>query len=87
MYVVLVYDVAVERVARVLKTGRRYLTWVQNSVLEGELTPAQFARLKRDIEKVINADEDSVLFYTLRSAQDVRREQMGVKKGEPEWLV
>ncbi|NSW80650.1 MAG: CRISPR-associated endonuclease Cas2 [Chthonomonadetes bacterium] len=87
MYVVMVYDVAVERVARVLKTGRRYLTWVQNSVLEGELTPAQFARLKRDIEKVINADEDSVLFYTLRSAQDVRREQMGVKKGEPEWLV
>ncbi|MEJ5253508.1 MAG: CRISPR-associated endonuclease Cas2 [Armatimonadota bacterium] len=87
MYVVMVYDVAVERVARVLKIGRRYLTWVQNSVLEGELTPAQFARLKRDIEKVINADEDSVLFYTLRSAQDVRREQMGVKKGEPEWLV
>lgn len=87
MYVVMVYDVAVERVVRVLKIGRRYLTWVQNSVLEGELTSAQFARLKRDIEKVINADEDSVLFYTLRSAQDVRREQMGVKKGEPEWLV
>lgn len=34
MYVVMVYDVGVERV------GRRYLTWVQNSVLEGELSPA-----------------------------------------------
>jgi len=27
-----------------------------------------------------------VLFYTLRHAQEARREQMGVKKGEPEWL-
>ncbi|MDW8289514.1 MAG: CRISPR-associated endonuclease Cas2 [Armatimonadota bacterium] len=87
MYVIMVYDVNVERVAKVLKTGRRYLTWVQNSVLEGELTPAQFARLKRDVGKVIHDEEDSVLFYTLRSAEDVRREQMGVKKGEPEWLV
>lgn len=87
MYVFMVYDVNVERVAKVLKVGRRYLTWVQNSVLEGELTPAQFARLKREVAKVIHEEEDSVLFYTLRDAQDVRREQMGVKKGEPEWLV
>lgn len=87
MYVIMVYDVSVERVARVLKVGRRYLTWVQNSVLEGDLTPAQFARLKRDVGKVILEEEDSVLFYTLRDAQDVRREQIGVQKGEPEWLV
>jgi len=87
MYIIMVYDVNVNRVTRVLKIGRRYLTWIQNSVLEGELTPAQFARLKRDVGKVIDEQEDSVLFYTLRSAEDVRREQMGVKKGEPEWLV
>ncbi|GIV18869.1 MAG: CRISPR-associated endoribonuclease Cas2 [Armatimonadota bacterium] len=87
MYIIMVYDVHVERVARVLKIGRRYLTWIQNSVLEGELTPAQFARLKRDVGKVIHEEEDSVLFYTLRDAGDVRREQMGVQKGEPEWLV
>ena len=52
MYVVLVYDVSVERVAKVLQVGRKYLTWVQNSVLEGELTPAQFARLKAELKKV-----------------------------------
>jgi CRISPR-associated protein Cas2 len=87
MYIIMVYDVGVDRVAKVLKIGRRYLTWIQNSVLEGELTPAQFARLKRDVSRVICEEEDSVLFYTLRDAQDVRREQMGVIKGEPEWLV
>jgi CRISPR-associated protein Cas2 len=87
MYVIMVYDVNVHRVAKVLKVGRKYLTWVQNSVLEGELTPAQFARLKRDVGKAMDEQEDSVLFYTLRDAQDVRREQLGVSKGEPEWVV
>ena len=32
MYVILVYDVAQERVAKVCKALRRRLTWVQNSV-------------------------------------------------------
>ncbi len=53
MYVVMVYDVAVERVTKVLQVGRRYLTWVQNSVLEGELSPSQLARLKADLTKVV----------------------------------
>lgn len=87
MYVIMVYDVKVARVNRVLKIGRRYLTWIQNSVLEGELTNAQFQKLKREVAKAINEEEDSVLFYTLRSEEDVRREQLGVSKGEPEWMV
>lgn len=87
MYVILVYDVKVERVAKVLKVARRYLTWVQNSVLEGELTWAQYERLKRELQGVINASEDSVLFYRLRSAKWMEREQLGTSKGEPEWLI
>ncbi len=62
MYVVMVYDVAVERVAKVLQVGRRYLTWVQNSVLEGELSPSQLARLKADLAKVVEPS-DAVRFY------------------------
>lgn len=87
MYLIMVYDVNVARVNRVLKIGRRYLTWIQNSVLEGELTNAQFQKLKREVAKAINEEEDSVLFYTLRSEEDVRREQLGVSKGKPEWMV
>ena len=63
MYVILVYDVNVERVAKVLKVGRKYLTWIQNSVLEGELTFSQFEKLKGEIRKVIDEDEDSVLSH------------------------
>lgn len=87
MYVILVYDVKVERVAKVLKVGRRYLTWVQNSVLEGELTWAQYEKLKGELRNVMDASEDSVLFYRLRSTNWMEREQLGASKGEPEWLV
>ncbi|MEM3489884.1 MAG: CRISPR-associated endonuclease Cas2, partial [Nitrososphaerota archaeon] len=40
MYVILAYDIGEERVNKVLKICRKYLTWVQNSVFEGDLTEA-----------------------------------------------
>ncbi len=87
MYVIMVYDVSVQRVTKVLKIGRRYLTWVQNSVLEGSLTLSQFRRLKEELRRAINEKEDSVLFYTLRSAKDLRRENLGLTKSEPDVFV
>ncbi|MBU7027643.1 MAG: CRISPR-associated endonuclease Cas2, partial [Theionarchaea archaeon] len=38
MYVVVVYDISVERVNKVRIFLKQYLDWMQNSVLEGELT-------------------------------------------------
>lgn len=87
MYVIMVYDVGVERVGRVLKVARKYLTWVQNSVLEGEVTRAQLAYLKAELRGVIDETRDSVMFYVLRSSDWFRRESMGVQKSEPTWLL
>jgi CRISPR-associated protein Cas2 len=75
------YDVNVGRVNKVLKIGRRYLNWVQNSLLEGELTAAQLARLKADLRKTIDEEEDSVVFYLLRRQQYMERQIMGQDKG------
>jgi len=83
MYVIMVYDVGVERVTKVLKIARRYLGWVQNSVLEGELSNAQFRRLQREVQRVIQKDHDRVLFYLIRSAKDVRRESLGAATSSP----
>ncbi|HNW85043.1 MAG TPA: CRISPR-associated endonuclease Cas2 [Candidatus Cryosericum sp.] len=83
MYIIMVYDVNEKRVNRVLKTGRRYLNWVQNSVLEGELTDAQYARLKADVRKRIDQDEDCVLFYVMRTDRYTTRELLGQQKGDP----
>lgn len=63
MYVIMVYDIGEERVAKVLKISRKYLTWVQNSVFEGEITKANLIRLKSQLAKIINPERDSIIFY------------------------
>jgi len=81
MFTIMAYDVNVARVSKVLKIGRRYLNWVQNSLFEGELSRAQLEKLKSDLKRVINEEEDSVIFYLLRRRQYMERETMGVEKG------
>lgn len=81
MFVIMAYDVNVERVNKVLKIGRRYLSWVQNSLLEGELTAAQLERLKADLKKAIKEEEDSIVFYLLRREQYIERQLLGQDKG------
>lgn len=79
---IVAYDVNVKRVNKVLKTGRRYLNWAQNSLFEGELTKAQLARLKADLKKVIDEEEDSIVFYLIRRQPYMERQVMGKEKGE-----
>jgi len=87
MYLIMVYDIKVNRVVKVLKLARKYLTWVQNSALEGEITEAKFEKLKMELKKVINEDEDSVLFYIFRSKMYTSRESMGIEKGKEETII
>jgi CRISPR-associated protein Cas2 len=83
----MVYDVNQKRVAKVLKKGRKYLYWVQNSVLEGEISEVNFKKLKIELEKIINVDEDSVIFYTFRTTKYSKRESMGIKKGGDDNII
>lgn len=76
-----------KRVNKVLKVGRKYLTWVQNSVLEGEITMARYERLKYELRQVINEDEDSLIFYILRTTRYTKRETIGIKKGGEEVII
>ena len=87
MFVLMFYDVGEKRVAKVLRTARRYLTWIQNSVLEGELTPATLAALKTDVRKVLDLEYDSVLFYVWRTERYMSREVLGVERGSTDFIV
>ena len=78
MFVIMVYDVEVKRVTKVLKIGRKYLNHIQNSVLEGELSPAQYKQLHHEVQKTINPDRDSVRFYLLRTTQYMTLEKLGI---------
>lgn len=77
MYVIIVYDVNVDRVAKVLKYLRRHLHWVQNSVFEGQVTPAQLAEIKSGLKKRLKIEEDSVYFYIARDQKLVNKELLG----------
>lgn len=77
----MVYDINEERVNKVLKIGRKYLDWVQNSVLEGEITEAKFEKLKMELTGIINPQEDSVIFYIMRTTKYTDRQILGLNKG------
>jgi CRISPR-associated protein Cas2 len=81
MFVVLVYDVGENRAARALKTCRKYLNWVQNSVFEGEISDVNLKKLKAELTKVLDLSEDSVILYTWRTQKYSSREILGVEKG------
>jgi len=81
VFVILVYDFAEKRVGKALKIARKYLHWVQNSVLEGEISNANYIKLKMELEHLMNSNEDSIIFYTLRTQKYTKREEIGLKKG------
>ena len=85
MYIVIVYDVSVERVNKVKKFLRQHLHWVQNSVFEGEITRAEFERIKAGLKDLIEEDADSVVIYRLRSMP--QRDVMGVEKNPLEDII
>lgn len=87
MFVIVVYDVNQKRVAKVLKTCRKYLHWVQNSVLEGDISDATLKQLKMELNQIINKDEDSVIFYHLRTTKYYSREVIGLKKGGDDIII
>lgn len=81
MYFIAAYDVDERRVGKMLKIFRRYLTWVQNSVFEGELTDAQYAELKTEAESLMDPDTDSVIFWNVRADEYCDRETLGQERG------
>lgn len=87
MFVILVYDVNQKRVAKVLKTARKYLNWVQNSVLEGDISEANLKKLKKELSLVMDLTEDSAIIYQLRSTRYSSREIIGVEKGTNDIII
>ncbi|PWJ55958.1 CRISPR-associated protein Cas2 [Dyadobacter jejuensis] len=80
-YYIAVYDVNEKREGKMLKLFRRYLTWIQNSVFEGELTHAQFKSLEIEADRLMK-DSDGVIFYQLRDERYVDRIALGEEKAE-----
>ena len=66
MHVVVCYDVVSDkRRNRLAKALKNYLTRVQKSVFEGEITEKRYIRMKGAIERIIDLDTDTVRAYSL----------------------
>lgn len=86
MYYVIVYDIGVERLDNVRTFLRQYLNWVQNSVFEGELTPAQYEQVKEELKNLID-ETDNILIYETRSRKYLDRESLGTPKASIDPII
>lgn len=87
MFVILVYDIGEKRVAKVLKTCRKYLYWVQNSVFEGEISEVNLVKLKTELNRIIDKEVDSVILYTFRTTKYSNFEILGIRKGGQDLIL
>ena len=80
MYVIAVYDVNEKRVAKMLKLCRRYLNWIQNSVLEGEITEVKLQEMVIEARKFMDLKEDSLIIFKSRDQRWLDKEIIGVER-------
>lgn len=80
MYVIIVYDINVDRVNKVKSFLRQYLYWIQNSVFEGEVSDSEFKIIYKGLMKIIDEDVDSIIIYKLRMAELLNRKVLGIEK-------
>lgn len=81
MYVIMVYDLQAERTHKALKIGRRYLTHVQNSVLEGEISEGDLQKLRNEIDDLLEPGESTII-YELSSDSILERTVYGEDPAE-----
>ncbi|MCB1160185.1 MAG: CRISPR-associated endonuclease Cas2 [Leptospiraceae bacterium] len=80
MYVILVYDVDAKRVGKMLKLCRKYLTWIQNSVFEGEITEVKLKELSLKAKKIMDSNTDSLIIFKSREQRWLEKEIIGLEK-------
>ncbi len=76
MYVILVYDVDQKRTSKMLKLCRRYLSWIQNSVFEGEVSEVQLKQLNAEAKNLME-DKDSLIIFKSRDEKWLQKEIIG----------
>lgn len=74
------YDIREKRVVKALRISRKYLTWIQNSVFEGEISMGNLSKLKSELKAIIDLEEDSIIIYMLRNTKYTNRELIGIEK-------
>lgn len=79
-YAFLCYDVGEKRAQKVFKICKKYLSHFQKSVFRGEMTPSKFIQLRKEINGVIDKEEDFVCIIKLMNQNVFGEEILGNSK-------
>lgn len=71
MYIILVYDIKVDEygkknLPKVYKICKKYLTHIQNSVFEGEITEGNLLQLQMELSQCVRKNTDSLIVFKSR---------------------
>ena len=87
MYVILVYDCGEKRVGKMLKLCRRYLSWIQNSVFEGEITEVKLRELELQARDIMDSQEDSLIIFESRNEKWLDKRIIGRERASVDNLL
>ncbi len=87
MYIILVYDVGQKRVGKMLKLCRKYLNWIQNSVFEGEISPAKLEELKLKALDIMDVESDSLIIFQTRQEKWLKKEIVGKERATTDNII
>ena len=83
-YIFLFYDIADEeseagkyRVAKVFKICKKYLNHHQKSIFRGEITQANFLKLKKELKEVIDKELDFISIIKVLNKSSFDEETLG----------
>ena len=80
-YAFVFYDVNEKRVNKVFKVCKKYLSHFQKSVFRGEMSPSKLISFKKELNKVINKNEDFICIIKLMNDNVFGEEVLGVASG------
>lgn len=92
MYVVLVYDISQndkgqKRWSHIFKICKKYLSHIQNSVFEGEISKVQLMKLKQEIRPYVNEAYDSIIVFKSRQEKWLDKEFWGKDEDKTSFML
>ena len=76
-----------KRWSHVFKICKKYLTHIQNSVFEGEISKVQLVKLQRELDEYIDKQQDSVIIFKSRQERWLDKEFWGVKDDATSFFI
>ena len=79
MYIILVYDISQDEngkkvLPKVYKICKKYLSHIQNSVFEGELSDVQKMKLENELKHQLRKNLDSLIIFRTRNEKWLKKE-------------